>query len=323
MAEFRTVHIDLPAQSDDDPRLGHLLGRALEENDAPRAVIVGFPSDEGVRRNRGRTGAAAAPEAMRAALYRFTPDPRAFDAFADLLVHTRDLGDLALTGDVEGDQAALGEALAPHLAQGCTAIVIGGGHETAYGAFLGYVEAGRRVEILNWDTHADVRPLRDGRGHSGSPFRQALEHPSHACTHYAVAGLLPYSVAKAHLDYIELHEGRHIWNETLSYQAIDGLYGSFKNELMVSFDLDAVDQPHAPGVSAPAADGLSADLWLYAAFRAGRHAGVRSMDLVELNPRLDRDGQTARLGALTVWWFLKGLSERSEGEEPGERPPGS
>jgi arginase family enzyme len=34
------------------------------------------------------------------------------------------------------------------------------------------------------------------------------------------------------------------------------------------------------------------------------------MDLVEMNPKQDRDGQTARLAALTVWMFLKGLATR-------------
>src|SRR3954466_10555311 len=40
------------------------------------AVILGFASDEGVRRNKGRVGAAAAPAAIRAALgpLAFHPD---------------------------------------------------------------------------------------------------------------------------------------------------------------------------------------------------------------------------------------------------------
>ena len=53
---------------------------------------------------------------------------------------------------------------------------------------------------------------------------------------------------------------------------------------MASFDLDAVDQAYAPGVSAPAVNGLSADLWLHAAYRAGQCPHVKSMDIVELNP---------------------------------------
>jgi hypothetical protein len=33
-------------------------------------------------------------------------------------------------------------------------------------------------------------------------------------------------------------------------------------------------------------------------------------DIVELNPAVDRDGQTARLAAVTVCWLLRGRSER-------------
>ena len=32
--------------------------------------------------------------------------------------------------------------------------------------------------------------------------------------------------------------------------------------------------------------------------------------MVELNPAVDRDGQTGRLAALTVWWLLRGRAER-------------
>ena len=49
-------------------------------------------------------------------------------------------------------------------------------------------------------------------------------------------------------------------------------------------------------MSAPAAGGLPPDLWLEAAFQAGRTRAVTSFDLVEPNPTYDRDHQTARLG---------------------------
>jgi formiminoglutamase len=80
---------------------------------------------------------------------------------------------------------------------------------------------------------------------------------------------------------------------------------------MVSFDLDALNQGEAPGVSAPNAAGLSSALWLAAAYVAGRSRAVTSADVVELNPRVDRDDQTARVAALTVWWLLRGCAERS------------
>src|SRR4051812_26500412 len=240
--------VPVPDTAPDDPRLGRLLGTAATP-DSARAVIVGFPADEGVRRNGGRVGAAQGPTALRQALYRLTPDPENHAAFVKLLGQTIDLGDLAPTGDLDADQDALGEVLAPHLARGAVPIVLGGGHETAYGHFLAYARRGARVRILNWDAHPDVRPLKAGRGHSGSPFRQALEHPSGACAGYTVAGLSPPAVARAHLDYLAELGGSAHFNTSISFHAIERLYAACENATLATFDLDAVEQAAAPGVS--------------------------------------------------------------------------
>ncbi len=311
MLAFHPPNLTVPDTAPDDPRVGTLLGEKLDDPGAARVVLLGFPSDEGVRRNGGRTGAAHAPDAIRQALFKMTPDARVHDAFVDLLVHTADLGNLALGGTMEDGQERLGEALEPFLLRGAVPVLLGGGHETSYGHFLGYVQARQPVAILNVDAHADVRPLKGGRGHSGSPFRQALEHPSGLCDGYTVAGLLPHSTAKAHLDFLRAHRGRFFWNEDLTPGLLDALFAHAAGTLMVTFDLDAVDQAQAPGVSAPAAGGLAPDLWLRAAYEAGRCPHVASFDLVEYNPAFDVDHRAARLAALTVWNFLRGLAERS------------
>ncbi|RIL09217.1 MAG: hypothetical protein DCC75_07050 [Proteobacteria bacterium] len=36
------------------------------------------------------------------------------------------------------------------------------------------------------------------------------------------------------------------------------------------------------------------------------------MDIVEVNPTFDRDGQTARIAALTIWHFLRGVCQREK-----------
>ncbi len=302
----------------DDPRIGDLLGRLLA-GAAARVAIVGFPSDEGVRRNGGRPGAAAGPTEIRRFLTCLVPDARSGPAFVDLVERTQDLGDVSVSGDLEADQERLAEVVAGALGRGAFVIVLGGGHETAYGHFLGYVRAGRRVAIVNWDAHPDVRPLRDGRGHSGSPFRQALLHPSGLCRGYRVAGLMPHSAAAAHLAFIDSRRGGRIWRADLTPKRIGRVYATARGATarkaeeggtLVSFDLDAVDQSQAPGVSAPTTGGMSADQWLAAAYLAGRSRRVASCDVVELNPTYDRDGQTARLAALTVWQVLRGLCQR-------------
>jgi len=294
----------------DDLRVGDLLGRAVAAGEPARVVILGFPTDVGVRRNGGRAGAALAPAEIRRWLRRFTPDARARVAFLALLESTEDRGDLTTGDDLEADQARLGEAVGGVLATGAFPIVLGGGHETGYGHFLGYVAAGRAVSILNWDAHPDVRPLRDGLGHSGSPFRQALLHPSGLCRGYRVAGLLPHSTAASHLDFVNAHGG-HLWRDQLDPTRVRGLYAAARSPTMVTFDIDAVDQSQAPGVSAPATNGISTPLWLLAAHAAGRSTRVTSCDLVEVSPPHDRDGQTARLAALTVYELLRGLAARA------------
>jgi formiminoglutamase len=300
--------VSLPETAANDPRIGHLLGRRLDRDGTPRVVMLGFPSDEGVRRNGGRVGAAKGPAAIRSALYRMVPDARS-QTFDDLLGRTRDLGDLEVSGDVESDQEHLGDAIAPYLAQGVFVIVLGGGHETSYGHFLGYVRGGRAVEILNWDAHPDVRELKQGKAHSGSPFRQALEDRSDTCRGYTVAGLAPHAVSRAHLEFVGKH-GRALWRDEVTREAVADLYRRVAEPTLVSFDLDAVAEAEAPGVSAPNPGGLPSELWLAAAYGAGRSPAVTSADVVELNPALDRDGQTARLAALTVWWLLRGHTER-------------
>lgn len=302
--------VPLPATAPDDPRVGRLLGAALAAGEPPRAVLCGFPVDEGVRRNGGRPGAAAAPAAIRRLLFRLTPDAAAPAPFAALLGKTLDAGDLAPSGDLASDQAALGDAVAGWLRQGAFVLVLGGGHETAYGHFLGHAALGRPVEILNVDAHADVRERKDGLGHSGSPFREALEHPAGACRRYSVAGLQPQSVARAHLDLVAARGGQAVLAGQLTAERLRALFTALRAPAMVSLDLDAVDQAFAPGVSAPAARGLSPERWLEAAFLAGRTPAVASADLAELNPSLDRDDQAARLAALTVWELLRGLAAR-------------
>ena len=310
MTGFSPAAVALPPTASDDPRVGHLLGRGLAPGDTPLVVLAGFPVDEGVRRNGGRPGAAEGPSAIRRQLYRLTPDALSVERFTALLGATVDAGDLVPTGDLERDQARLGEAVGEWLAGGSFVILLGGGHETAFGHFLGYVRAARDVAILNWDAHADVRELREGRGHSGSPFRQAIEHPSRRCASYSAAGLQPHSVAAAHLDLVARH-GSWMPAAELTSEGVAEPFARLTSPAYVSFDLDAVDQSFAPGVSAPTARGLDPRLWLRAAFLAGRTSAVTSADVVELCPRLDRDDQTARLAALTVWEILRGLAART------------
>ena len=301
----------------DDPRLGECCTfwrQGTPELRAGRAVLVGFPQDEGVRRNGGRPGAAEAPAAIRHWLYRLTPWDAVQGADLDLL----DLGDVRCSGDLEESQQALAEVIAAILTTGAVPIVLGGGHETAYGHYLGYVRAGRPVAIVNLDAHLDVRPLIEGHGHSGSPFRQALEHPTQPLPGdgYVVLGAQTQSVSREHQLYVRNKGGVIHWAE----ETRDCLESTFHSEcqrltlksgsVLVTLDSDVVRQADVPGVSAPNPLGLPGEDILACAGAAGSNQRVSSFDLVEINPSFDRDGQSARWAAAVLWHFLSGLSRR-------------
>lgn len=304
MPSFRPHGISAPQTHADDPRIGHWLAGRTRLTASTRVALLGFPVDQGVARNGGRPGAAEGPQALRRALYAMTPDPRS-PAFQALLDDSVDLGDVPPTGDLARDQRVLGDAVGSVLDAGAVPVVLGGGHETAYGHALGYLETGRAVHLLNLDAHTDVRPLRDGQGHSGSPFRQALGHASGLARSYTVAGAMPWRVAAAHARV----PTRIVWRDELTAERVDALVAGLAAPTYASFDLDAVAAGEAPGVSAPGVGGVGVNVWLRAARACGANPAVASLDVVELSPPHD-DGRAATLAAVTVWHMLAGLASR-------------
>jgi len=309
------------AQRPDDPRLGDIIEywqgnlAALRPG---RAVLVGFPQDEGVRRNGGRVGAAEAPQEIRRWLSRLTP----WHAEGDIDLARQpplDLGNVREAGGLEGTSVRLAGIVAQVLAAGAVPVVLGGGHETAFPHYLSYVEAGLPAAVINIDAHLDVRPLRGGRGHSGSPFRQMLELPApHALPgkDYVCLGAQQHSVSRAHVAYVQQQGGTIVWAAQCQplVKCLDDqlhrLGTSGSGRVYLSLDADAFAAGDVPGVSAPNPNGLPGPSAFACAEHAGRHPAVSSFDLVEINPRYDRDGQSARWGALVLWHFLIGLARR-------------
>jgi formiminoglutamase len=195
---------------------------------------------------------------------------------------------------------------------GTIPILLGGGHETSFGHFLGYALSSRQVSILNIDAHPDVRPLVEGKPNSGSPFRQALEHCSRSCRDYTVMGLNPHTVAHWQVEYILSHGGHCLWQGDFTLVDFEKYLAQTSAPTMVTFDLDVLDQAFAPGVSAPNANGTVPSLWLQLALLAGISEKVTSLDITELNPKYDIDDRTARIAALAIWKFLWGIGKRDD-----------
>jgi formiminoglutamase len=299
-----------------DVRIGEIIGRFADTKSRESISLIGFPSDEGVRVNGGRVGAAKAPEQIFNRLMKLTPHPVHAEKQMQLIRNTSKPYIQSCTGRLEEDQLQLGVTVSGRLKNGILPVIAGGGHETAFGHFSGYSKIDQPVHILNIDAHTDVRPLKVGLPHSGSPFRQAVEDPSGCCKSYSVFGLQPSSVAAEHLAFVNEH-GCACMAEELTLQTVEDYFENLEKEssseseqVMLTMDMDAVDQSQAPGVSAPNPAGISSRVWLEIAFYCGKQPQVSSFDVCEVNPDFDRDQQTVRLAALTIWYFLLGVSLR-------------
>lgn len=302
-----------PSTDREDPRLGSLIGTAESLADA-QVVILGVPTDEGIRRNGGRTGAAEAPDRIRHHLSKLTayPGPGFEGSIADLRIV--DLGNV--TGDsLEAQHAAAREISASLTKQGKFVIALGGGHDVTYPLAAGFAQTiGYDWSLINIDAHLDVRPKKEGRHHSGSSFRLLIDEGHLDAQHFLEFGIQSHAISKAHHDWIIERGGRVRFFHHLIDIALEEFdhWVHHQKHVYVSFDIDAIRAADAPGVSAPSPIGFTSEEALGLCYSAGLSPNVAMMDFVEVNPTVDVDDHTSRLTARMIAQLLLGLSNRAK-----------
>ncbi len=258
-------------------------------------AVVGFASDEGVRRNAGRVGAAEGPTAIRAVL----------GGLADPGTVVVDLGDVVVDdGDLEAGQARLATVVADVLHAGALPVVLGGGHAVAYGSGSGWVS--RRDEtwgVLNLDAHLDLRKAEHAT--SGTPFLQLADDlaAQQRRLHYSVIGLSRPSNTRTLLDTAD-RLGVAILDDvdtdaSSAVAAAQALLAKV-DRVHLTLDLDVLPASVAPGVSAPAAFGVPVAVVLAVLRTVAASGKLGLFEVAELNPRFDIDARTARTAARCV-----------------------
>ncbi len=158
-------------------------------SDDAEFVLLGIPEDIGVRANHGRPGAASAWESAIKSIVnlqhnKFLKGNRLLilgqvdvaEAMrqAEGVDATTKEGRKKLSELVEGIDKMVSHLVCKILLAGKTPIMIGGGHNNAYGNIKGTALAtGKPVNVINFDAHTDFRML-EGR-HSGNGFSYAFE----------------------------------------------------------------------------------------------------------------------------------------------------
>lgn len=289
------------ADSAGDTRRLHQVVLPFDAVSRGGAALIGFACDEGVRRNHGRLGAAQGPDAIRRMLAGLPAHSieRLFDA-----------GNITCTdGELEQAQLRLADRVQQALAQHAFPMVLGGGHEVAYGTFLGIARhldqrlRTDRLLIINFDAHFDLREAN--RASSGTPFTQIAEwcHQAGVEFHYLCYGISRLGNTPALFARAQELGVRFKLDSEIAVGDLADVAHALQEQLAtatyvyLTVDLDVLPAEKAPGVSAPAAYGMALEKVEYL-IRVAKDSGkLIAADIAECNPTYDRDGLTAKVAA--------------------------
>ncbi|MGO1922908.1 MAG: formimidoylglutamase [Jeotgalicoccus sp.] len=255
-------------------------------------VITGFSSDAGVKRNKGTAGAAEGPFKVREKMSSY--------AFTDELY---DAGTVIGTEDLEQSQQNLGDVTYDIYKNNSFPIIIGGGHETFYGHYLGARKAfSGKIAIVNLDAHFD---LRDETPSSGTMFHQILSADQEV--DYYCLGLQPqgntqtlYDTAdKFGVKYYSIDEMRNTAAADLVAEELQGY-----DAVLMTLCMDSLQQGIAPGVSAPSPNGYTAIEIHNLVSKFATLQNLKSFDVSEVSPPLDVNDQTSAMAASIIYKFL-------------------
>ena len=273
-------------------------------------TILGYACDEGVKRNQGRVGAAAGPDAIRS-------------AFAKLPNHLSentllfDMGSIGCDdGDMEAAQTRLADAVQQLLQQKCLPILLGGGHDIAYGHYKGirqFLGRGKRIGIINFDAHFDLRSNETGNN-SGTPFFQIAQDCAAEGTsfHYLCLGIrkdantsvLFQTAQDLGVGFIEKDRFNLLYLEEVQQKLLH-----FIGEvdcIYTSIDIDGFSSAYAPGASSPYPNGYAPEVVFEVLRSIVGSKKLISIDLAEMNPTYDIDNQTAKLAAALIHFVIHG-----------------
>ncbi|MBI9033268.1 MAG: formimidoylglutamase [Bacteroidales bacterium] len=271
--------------------------------------FLGFRSDAGVKRNKGREGAALGSEMIRNELcnlpYGFAGKPKLYDA-----------GDVhCLTEELELAQQQLAEAVKRIRSIGLFPIVLGGGHEIALGHYNGLKSSTKsKLGIINLDAHFDLRPYKNG-GSSGSMFLQIADNcmSQNEEFRYMVMGIQTYGNTVSLFKKADELKTKYILAKDITevnlpeiYEHIDG-YLKKQEDIYLTICTDVISAAYAPGVSASQPFGLHPDIVLKINKHILKSGKVIGFDFAEVSPRFDTDNRTAKLVAVNIYAMINTL----------------
>lgn len=262
--------------------------------------FVGYDTDDGIKRNQGRIGAEKGSNAIRKAI-------QSFPIVENLKIYDyQNLKNKVL----EKAQKEYSLKISNVIKKGIFPIGLGGGHDIAFASYSGIRKAypDKKIGIVNFDTHLDMRPYDNGAT-SGTSFKQILDGDKNV--KYSIVGFKKQGNTKRLIDtaknynvlILDEEDDEKFINDELKKYLADA------DILYVTFCMDVFNASDAPGVSAPTIMGLDPKKGKRILREIMDTGKVVCIDFAEVNPEYDIDSRTAKLAGSLIYDIMNNLTK--------------
>ncbi len=298
----------------------------------------------------GVTGAADGPEGVWKALAQAFPDLCQRVEKEVLLLEQYNLDPDQSTLEQQKDATVHAHrVITEHIQKWCERgylpVAIGGDHSITYPVFRGVSAAnpGRRIGLVYIDAHFDMRELEtydgiDGLVSSGNAFRRILDDPGLRVSgrnvvvigiHHSEAEIVAQMKLYAQNNGVTIFYEDQLDDIGEIIRRVTATAQEDTHGIYFSVDIDAVNKILAPGVSAPAENGLSEDQVRRLVCEIANKSPVLGFDIAEVssrkrawfggkpNPEIVESEEekqaklekTAELAAQIISWFLEAIEK--------------
>lgn len=281
--------------------LEELMQQDVEEK---KICFVSFNSEEGIRRNFGRLGAAEGWIHLKKAFANFP----VFDSD----IHFYDLKTPidVINGDLEAAQYELSMTVSMLKKKNFLVVCLGGGHDIAYGTYNGILkyaqsrEMDPKIGIISFDAHFDMRSYEKGAS-SGTMFLQIADDCEREgrIFDYNVIGIQKFSNTKRLFDTAKHFGVNYYLAEDIKKLNEFNIDPIIKRNDYIHLTLctDVFHITCAPGVSAPQSFGIMPDEAMRLLKIISSHTKDLTIDVAEISPKFDFDDRTSRLMANLIY----------------------
>lgn len=191
-------------------------------------------------------------------------------------------------------------------------LIIGGDHSLSWGSISGVSRHTKNIGCIYVDAHGDFNPSELSPSHNvhGMHMAYLMGMCSSPYVDFYQEGIKlnkeeVYFVGTRSLDFGEKALANHyslniqtsediISNgvESVTSSLLEKLNNAKNKNFHLSLDIDVMDPSVVPGTGVPEVDGITLDDTLYLLTNLLNTGMIKSMDLVEFNPLLDKDDRT-------------------------------